>query len=33
MREIYEGADHMDVPIRSLPEGLDFLFPGIVQDR
>ena len=31
--EVYEGAGHMDVPIRSLPYRLDFLFPGIVQDR
>jgi hypothetical protein len=31
--EIYEVADQMGVPIRSLPDGLDFLFPGIVQGR
>lgn len=27
VHEVYEGADHMDVPIRSLPDVLDFLFP------
>ena len=32
VHEIYEGADHMDVPIRSLPEGLDFLSTRIVKD-
>jgi len=33
VHEVFEGADHIDVPISSLPDGLDFLFPGIVQDK
>ena len=32
VHEVYEGADHTDVPIRSQLDELYFLFPGIVQD-
>ena len=29
----YEGSDHMNLPVLSIPDGLDFFFPGIVQNR
>jgi len=31
--KLYEDADHMNLPIKAIPDGLDFFFPGIVQDR
>jgi len=31
--KLYEDADHMNLPLKAIPHGLDFFFPGIVQDR
>lgn len=31
--KLYEGSDHMNLPVLGIPEGLDFFFPGIVQNR
>jgi len=29
----YEDADHSNLPLKAIPDALDFFFPGIVQDR
>jgi len=31
--KLYEGADHMNLPVHGIPDGLEFLFPGFVQQR
>ena len=28
-----EGADHSNLPLKVIPDALEFIFPGIVQDR
>jgi predicted alpha/beta superfamily hydrolase len=28
----YEDADHSNLPLKAIPDALDFFFPGIVQD-
>ena len=28
----YENADHSNLPLKAIPDALDFFFPGIVQD-
>jgi len=29
----YARADHMNLPIKSIPDGLDMIFPGFIQNR
>jgi len=29
----YGDADHSNLPLKAIPDALDFFFPGIVQDR
>jgi predicted alpha/beta superfamily hydrolase len=31
--KIYKGSDHMSLPLFGIPDGLDFFFPGFVQER
>jgi hypothetical protein len=31
--KLYEGSDHMNLPVLGIPDGLDFFFPGFIQDR
>lgn len=30
--KIYKGSDHMSLPVVGIPDGLDFFFPGFVQE-
>lgn len=31
--KLYDDADHSNLPLKAIPDALDFFFPGIVQDR
>ena len=31
--KLYEGSDHMNLPVLGIPDGLDFFFPGMIQNR
>jgi len=28
----YIDADHSNLPLKAIPDALDFFFPGIIQD-
>jgi hypothetical protein len=28
----YEDADHSNLPLKAIPDALDFFFPGFIQD-
>jgi predicted alpha/beta superfamily hydrolase len=29
----YEDADHMSIVVKGIPDALDYIFPGVIQDR